>query len=297
MHTSNADFCLSNLFNVEGWVCVVTGGGTGIGLMIAQTFANNGAKVYITSRRKDVLEKTAQYWGSSLQHPHGQLIPLQCDITSKDSIQSLVQDVQKHEDHVDLLVNNAGVVGEYTCTDKIEGVENVSKELFDEGMAGWENVYRTNVIGYFFITTAFLPLLQAASARKRFSRTASVINVSSIAGITRDAQYHYSYNASKAAAIHLSTLLAQELRKPTIQVRVNNIAPGSFPSEMAEGSSDAANKSEIAAEYDYGEKKGIPAGRPGRDEDMAQAVLMLACNQYIYGQTLVVDGGYLLDHP
>ncbi|KAH7930696.1 NAD(P)-binding protein [Leucogyrophana mollusca] len=282
MSYGNALFSLNHLFNVEGWVCVITGGGTGIGLMIAQAFANNGAKVYITSRRTDVLTRAVKHWGSSLQHPRGQLVPLACDITSKDSIQQLVQEIEKHEDHVDLLVNNAGIVGEYNALQR--------------GHVWWENVYRTNVIGYFFAATAFLPLLHAA-ARPHSSYTASIINISSIAGITRDAQYHYSYNASKAATIHLSTLLAQEFRKKDVQVRVNNIAPGPFPSEMATGSFDETKKSLIPAGDDYREEKGIPAGRPGRDEDMAQAALMLACNQYAYNQTLVIDGGYLLEHP
>ncbi|KAH7930695.1 NAD(P)-binding protein [Leucogyrophana mollusca] len=296
MPSGNAIFCVANLFNVEGWVCVVTGGGTGIGLMIAQAFANNGAKVYITARRTDVLEQAVKQWGSSLQHPRGQLIALPCDVTSKDSIQQLVQEIEKNDNHVDLLVNNAGVVGEYTYTNEAESVEDISKLLFNEDMASWETVYRTNVIGYFFMATAFLPLLHAAS-RDHPWHIASVINISSNAGITRSAQDHYSYNASKAATIHLSTLLAQEFRKKAIRIRVNSIAPGPFPSEMYVGSSNQDNKSQIPAGDDYREKEGVPAGRPGRDEDMAQAALMLACNQYAYGQTLVIDGGYLLENP
>jgi NAD(P)-dependent dehydrogenase (short-subunit alcohol dehydrogenase family) len=61
--------------------------------------------------------------------------------------------------------------------------------------------------------------------------------------------------------------------------------------------SDDSNKSAITVDDSYRDKKGIPAGRPGRDEDMAQAALMLAVNQYAYGQTIAIDGGYLLEHP
>ncbi|EGO02249.1 hypothetical protein SERLA73DRAFT_133164 [Serpula lacrymans var. lacrymans S7.3] len=293
----NAKFSVQNLFNVEGWVCVVTGGGTGIGLMLAQAFANNGAKVYITSRRQDVLSHTAKQWGSSLAHERGEIIPLQCDITSKQSIQSLVSEISKKENHIDCLVNNAGISQGSSDTDKAEeSAKELSQELFSEDITSWENVYRTNVIGYYFLTAAFLPLLNAAT-KSHSQHTGSVINISSISGITRTTQHHFKYNVSKAATIHLNTLLAQEFRKKAVQVRVNSIAPGIFPSEMTAGGSDEVNKSQIPTGEDYGQKKGIPAGRPGRDEDIAQAALLLACNQYAYGQTIAIDGGYLLEHP
>jgi NAD(P)-dependent dehydrogenase (short-subunit alcohol dehydrogenase family) len=232
MSSENAKLTVKNLFNVEGWVCVVTGGGTGIGLMIAQAFANNGAKVYITSRRQEVLEHTAKQWGSSLAHPRGEIVPVPCDITSKDSIKRLIQEVSKQEDHIDLLVNNAGISeGTSTVEKGDESAKALSMELFGEDQASWENVYRTNVIGYFFVTTAFLPLLHATSSG-RSQHTGSVINISSMSGITRTSQHHFKYNVSKAATIHLSTLLAQEFRRKAVQVRVNNIAPGIFPSEM-----------------------------------------------------------------
>ena len=82
---------------------------------------------------------------------------------------------------------------------------------------------------YFFTSAAFLPLLSAAA---REGHTGTVINISSMSGITRTSQHHFKYNVSKAATIHLSQLLAQEFRRPGVNVRVNNIAPGIFPSEM-----------------------------------------------------------------
>jgi NAD(P)-dependent dehydrogenase (short-subunit alcohol dehydrogenase family) len=232
MSTENAKFIVKNLFDVEDWVCVVTGGGTGIGLIIAQAFANNGAKVYITSRRQDVLEHTSKQWGSSLAHPKGKLIPVTCDVTSKDSIKKLLQEISKQEDHIDLLVNNSGISEGQSDVEKgDQSVRDLAMELFGEDQGSWENVYRANVIGCFFTTTAFLPLLHAASLTKS-QHTGSVINITSMSGITRTTQHQYKYNVSKAAAIHLSTLLAQEFRRMAVQVRVNNIAPGIFPSEM-----------------------------------------------------------------
>ena len=90
----------------------------------------------------------------------------------------------------------------------------------------------TMTTSHFFTTVAFLPLLSAAA---RPDHTASVINISSISGITRTSQHHFMYNVSKAASIQLNDLLAQELRRPGVKVRVNSIAPGIFPSEMTSG--------------------------------------------------------------
>jgi NAD(P)-dependent dehydrogenase (short-subunit alcohol dehydrogenase family) len=137
-------------------------------------------------------------------------------------------------------------------------------------------------MGHFFSTVAFLPLLAASSA-SRVGHTAAVINTASMSGITRTSQHHLKYNASKAASLHLTTMLAQELRRPGVRVRVNSISPGIFPSEMTAEKSNEKNKSHIPTGDDYGEKKGIPAGRPGAEEDMAQAALFLGCCQYAYG--------------
>ncbi|KZT29457.1 NAD-P-binding protein [Neolentinus lepideus HHB14362 ss-1] len=297
MVEGNQKFTVKNLFNVEDWAVVITGGATGIGLMMAQAFANNGARVYITSRRQESLEQAAKTWGSSLVHPKGKLIPIQADITSKPSIENLVKEIRKNEKCIDVLINNAGIsVGSSEVEKGHEGAEELSKELFSEEQKLWEDVYRTNVIGYFFTTVAFLPLLSAAS-KVRPSHTAAVINNTSMSGITRTTQHHYKYNVSKGAAIHLNTLLAQELRRPGVKVRVNSVAPGIFPSEMTTNESNEANKSEIPTDESYGEKKGIPAGRPGAEEDMAQLILSMAVNEYLYGQTIALDGGYLLEHP
>jgi NAD(P)-dependent dehydrogenase (short-subunit alcohol dehydrogenase family) len=140
------------------------------------------------------------------------------------------------------------------------------------------------------MTTAFLPLLQAGTDTER-GWSSTVINISSISGIVKLAQHHFPYNASKAATIHLSKMLAHEISSSNIRVRVNNIAPGVFPSEMTAQESDEKQKSALPKEK-YENK--VPAKRPGKDEDMASAVLFTATNQYMNGQTVVVDGGYVL---
>lgn len=116
--------------------------------MIAQAFANNGARVYIVGRRTDVLLKSAETWGSSLAHPKGQLIPLTAEITSKESIETLAREVAVKEKKLDVLVNNAGVSLETTDTDQAENSAQALKSaLRKESWDNWETTYRTNVIG------------------------------------------------------------------------------------------------------------------------------------------------------
>lgn len=121
-----------------------------------------------------------------------------------------------------------------------------------------------------------------------------MVNITSISGLVKTAQHHFAYNASKAAAIQLTTLLANEVSassEPRLKIRINSVAPGVFPSEMTAKESGEDQKSYIPREK-YEEK--VPARRPGKDEDMASAILFACTNQYLNGQTVVVDGGYVL---
>jgi len=140
------------------------------------------------------------------------------------------------------------------------------------------------------MTTAFLPLLQAASEHQH-GYSAGVINVCSISGIVKTAQHHFAYNASKAAVIHLTKMLSFEITNNNLKIRVNSIAPGVFPSEMTQGESGPNQKSELPKEDFEGK---VPAGRPGNDRDMGNAMLFVATNTYLQAQTIVVDGGYVV---
>ena len=118
-----------------------------------------------------------------------------------------------------------------------------------------------------------------------------MINISSISGIVKTSQHHFAYNASKAAAIHLTKMLASEVATVGAKIRINSIAPGVYPSEMTAGESGDNQKSEVPKEKFEGK---IPAARPGNDRDMASAILFAVTNQYLNGQTVVVDGGYVI---
>ncbi|KAL4910084.1 hypothetical protein BDW74DRAFT_144412 [Aspergillus multicolor] len=287
--TSNDHFKLENLFGVKGKVALVTGGGSGIGLMATQALAKNGAKVYITGRTSEKLDRVAELYNKNIE---GQIIPLTADVTDKDSIRKLVKELESKEKVLNILINNAGVSSATQDTDQ-ESAKDLQKTLFEDpssNMEEWDKTYRTNVVHCFFTTTAFLPLLQKGTDAER-AWSSTVINISSISGIVKASQHHFQYNASKAATIHLTKLLAHEIASSGLKIRVNNIAPGVFPSEMTASESDDKQKSTLPKEKFEGK---VPAGRPGKDEDMAGAVLFTATNQYLNGQTIVVDGGYVL---
>jgi len=287
--SNNSAFQIDQVFNVKDKVALITGGGSGIGLMATQALAVNGAKVYIVGRTEEKLENVVKTHGQNIS---GSIIPLVADITSKEEIARLVKEIESREKRLDILINNAGISGA-TQTTEAKTAEEMKKNLFDDESStfdDWCDTYRTNVPQQFFLTTAFLPLLQKASEHQ-YAYSGTVINISSISGFVKSSQHHFGYNASKAASVHLTKLLASEIAGNGLKIRVNSIAPGVFPSEMTAGESDEAQKSQIPKEK-YEAK--TSARRPGNDRDMAGAILFAVCNQYLQGQTVVVDGGYLI---
>ncbi|KAF2499349.1 NAD(P)-binding protein [Lophium mytilinum] len=284
--SNNPEFQLSEVFNVKDKVALVTGGGSGIGLMCTQALAVNGAKVYIVGRTEEKLDRVAEVHGKDIA---GEIIPIVGDVTDKDDVRKLVEEIEKREKCLCILVNNAGIAAEKTS---VEGkdAEEVRKNLFDPTtVEEWTSIYATNVVGPYLMTTAFLPLLQKSTdLHKGYS--GCVINITSISGLVRISQGHFSYNASKGAEIHLNKMLATEIAKAGLKIRINSIAPGVFPSEMTTQESKDNQKSEMPKEH----KGMLPSQRPGNDRDMAAAILFAASCQYLNGQTIPVDGGYLI---
>jgi NAD(P)-dependent dehydrogenase (short-subunit alcohol dehydrogenase family) len=248
--------------------------------MATQALAVNGAKVYIIGRTEEKLERVAETYGKGIS---GQIIPIVADVSKKEDIKKLVSEISSKEKCLCVLVNNAGIALETFKTES-ESASEMKKNLFDADNAtfdDWTDTYKTNVASVYFMSTAFLPLLAAATEHNE-GYSGTIINISSISGLVKTTQHHPSYNASKAATLHLTRMLANECADNGIKVRVNSIAPGVFPSQMTTGGEKGANmKSHIPREK-YEEK--VPAGRPGNDRDMAQAVLYLVSNQYVNGQ-------------
>jgi NAD(P)-dependent dehydrogenase (short-subunit alcohol dehydrogenase family) len=249
---------MTDLFTLQGRTALVTGGSRGIGRMIAAGFVAQGAKVYISSRKAADCDATAKELSSS-----GQCISLPADISSMEGIQALVAAYAAKEDALDILVNNAGAAwGE-------------SFDTFPE--KGWDKVVDLNLKTPFFLTQALIAPLRAAAR----AQPAKVINIASIDGISVNPQETYSYAASKAGLIQLTRRMALRLAQDNIVVTA--IAPGAFASEMNRVARDHAEET----------AKRIPAGRIGRDDDMAGAAIFLAsrAGDYVMGSTLIVDGG------
>ncbi|CAE6447613.1 unnamed protein product [Rhizoctonia solani] len=293
---------IDKVFGVSGLVALVSGGGTGIGLMMAKGLAANGAKVYIGSRRKEVVEKAAAEHSVGLS---GKLIPIALDVTNKESIESAVKLISAENDgKLDILVNNAGQCGPVSrffsdpSAPESKDTATLGTALFrNESFEEWSDLFSINVSSIFFVSIAFLGLLEKASKTRETETggwSSSIINITSVSGQMKQAQNHFAYNTSKAGAIHLTKMLSTELALHKIPVRVNTIAPGPFASEMTISEVTAENVDLIAK----GMTK-IPAGRGGFDKDIAGAALYLAspASYYINGQVISVDGGFLAVNP
>jgi len=152
-----------------------------------------------------------------------------CDVTKKDDLEKVVAAISRKEKYINLLVTAAGISGPKVEPDSQKASELKEKLFNNESFQQWSDTFNTNVSSVYFTTVAFLPLLQAGK-ESHGHLSASVIVISSMSGIMRDAQGHFSYNAAKGATVHLSKLMSYEFKKAGI--RVNSIAPGYFPSEV-----------------------------------------------------------------
>ncbi len=216
-----------------------------------------------------------------------------CDVTSKAHLENLERDISIREAYLNLLVCSAGISGPKAIPSASDATGLRSHLWEKETPSAWGDVFNTNVTSVYFTTIAFLPLLQAASRMEH--QAGNVIVISSMSGIMRQAQGHFSYNAAKGATVHLTKLMSTEFEKTGI--RVSSIAPGYFPSEMTTKESDERQKSHMPNETVMGKGHPVPAGRAGSDEEMAQACLFLAKNRYVNGEILAVDGGVLGQVP
>ncbi len=222
---ATTDFHVEKLFDVSHMVAVVTGGGTGIGLMATQALVANGARVYVLSRREETLQKSADVHGGG--EVRGEIIPVKCDVTKKESIMEAVNQISKKEKYINILVNNAGIGGPKAAPTE-ETAQKMRDKLFEsESFEEWSDVFRTNVAAVYFTTVAFLPLLEAGTKAAQAAdddHYACVINITSMSGSTKVSQGHFAYNAAKSATSSLTKLMATEFRH--LKIRVNAIAPG-----------------------------------------------------------------------
>ena len=263
---------LNDLFSVDGKIALVTGGSRGIGEMIAAGYLANGAKVYISSRKAEACDATAQ---RLMDEYGGECVSVPADLSGLEGIDALVSEISARDDHLDILVNNAGV--------------SWGAPIAEFPEKGWDKVMETNVKGVFFLIQQLLPLLEASGTKDDPSR---IINIGSIDGIKSPAFETYSYGPSKAAVHALPRQLGGQLAPRN--VIVNAIAPGPFPTWMLStgvgtgGDVDGTDWDAVGA--------GNPRGRVGTAEDIAGLAIFLSsrAGAFTVGEVISCDGGILV---
>lgn len=254
---------MRGLLSVEGKTALVTGGGSGIGRMIAQVLVAEGARTYIVGRTRATLEATAAELSA-----YGTCIALTGDLSTVDGGRSVAAAFADLEPRLDLLVNNAGTM--YDAP-----IDSFTEE-------GWDSVVDLNLKSVFFLTQALLPQLRAAASADSH---AAVVNIGSIGGLRIGPKENYSYQAAKAALHHLSGGLAKRLAAENITV--NAIAPGFFPSALTPVDNPAVVEMMSGL---------VPRKRIGTPEDIGGTVAFLASRaaSFITGAVIPLEGGMSL---
>jgi len=249
-----------DLFDLSGKTAVVTGGSRGIGLMMARGLLQAGARVYISSRKADACAEAAEELSE-----HGPVHAIPADLSAEPECLRLATEVGERERAVNILVNNAGATW--------------GAPLEDYPAAAWDKVVDLNLKAPFFLTRAFLPLLEAAGTDEDPAR---IINIGSIDGLRVPPFPTYAYSASKAGLHHLTRVLARELGPR--RITVNAVAPGPFESKMMAATLKAMGDAIADA---------APLRRIGQPEDMAGVAIYLAsrAGAYVTGAVIPVDGG------
>lgn len=247
---------ITELFSLDGKVAIVTGASSGLGVAFAQAFAEAGADVALGARRVDRLAETAELVTAVGRRS----ISVATDVSDPDACQALVDAAVEQLGRVDILINNAGIGTAVPATRE-------TPEQFRQ-------VIDVNLNGCYWMAQSCGRVMQPGS---------SIINISSVLGLTTAGLPQAAYAASKAGLIGLTRDLAQQWtgRKG---IRVNALAPGFFASEMTD---------QYPEGYLDSQGPRIAVGRKGDPRELAATAVFLASPAagYITGQTLAVDGG------
>lgn len=257
------NFHNEQLFSLAGKTALVTGGSSGIGLMLAKGLLQNGVKVVIASRRKEKCDAALEELT-----PHGDCSAVIADLTVAADRAKLLEATAEELGSLSILINNAGA--------------NWGAPLKDYPDDGFAKVINTNLNAVFSLTRDAVPLLEMAASDQDPSR---IINIGSMDGIQVPIVQRvptFAYSASKAALHHLTRALAVELAVKNITV--NAVAPGFFPSRMTDYVFD---------KYLQDIESDCPLGRVGKPEEMVGIVSYLAsrAGAYTNGTVIPVDGG------
>ena len=245
-------------FRLDGKVVLVTGASSGLGVAFAQDFAAAGCDVALAARRVDKLEGVAE----SIRTTGRKALAIATDVSNPADCQRAVDTTMAEFGRVDILINTAGVATARPAT----------RETPDE----FNQVVNVNLQGSYWMAQACGRVMKPGS---------SIVNITSVLGLTTANLPQAAYSSSKAAVIGLTRDLAQQWggRKG---IRVNAIAPGFFLTEMTEQYEPGYLDKQLGR---------VPLGRVGNPEEVTAAAIFLASDaaSYIVGVTLPVDGGLL----
>ncbi|PFH62547.1 hypothetical protein XA68_13129 [Ophiocordyceps unilateralis] len=288
-------YTAESLFDVRDLVVVVTGGGGGLGRIMAHSLAANGAKaIYLLDINSEGLAAAKH------SSPAPDLIhTVICDVTDKESLAAAAGRVRGDMGYCDVVFANAGVLKANTGQ-TMEGltsstpITTLQEKLWAPTMDEMVQTLTVNVAGVYFTAVAFLDLLHQGNQRAVVPQKSQVIVTSSVAGFSRVASVGFAYHASKAGATLVYKSLATILAP--FKIRVNAVVPGFFPTDMARGllGGDGDPRCEGAVPATFS-----PLERAGTEEEMAGAVNYLVSRSaaYVNGNALIIDGGYLAGTP
>ncbi|MBQ2695470.1 SDR family oxidoreductase [Candidatus Saccharibacteria bacterium] len=249
------------MYNLKGRVAVVSGASSGLGRQMARAFAKQGADLVILARRMERLEELAK----ELEKEKVKVLPIKCDVTSTEDINSAATKAEKEFGKVDILLNCAG-------SSKDAGVLDMKDEE-------WDFTIDTDLTSVFKMTRAFGNIMK----KHKYGR---IINIASMYGLVgNDEIPTIAYHSSKGGVVNFTRAAAAELAK--YNITVNAICPGYFYTELTTPVLDTERFQEFA-------KVHVPMQRYGKEGELNAGAIFLASDEasYVTGVILPIDGGY-----